>query len=331
MSPCPSAKPKGSTVVISALLPLAILIPVQVAAPKPMLLAERFWPGAGWIEIALLSVYAVWLFRGAMNAKSAADFRRRYWLFFSILFFAQLLIGLTIHPAFLMSGELHLPVPALILAGPLYRGAGFFMLILLFSTILLAGPGWCSHLCYMGACDFAAATARRKPAAIRRKATLAMRYAMLAFVVALALIFNKGRVPADVAFWVSLAFGLLGAVIIALFSRRDGYMAHCTRYCPVGGFVSLLSRLYPLRVKIDRSTCDQCMLCTTRCRYDALSREDLQSGQAGWNCTLCGDCLSSCAKRSIRARSSFGNQEAWPAYQAVVIGLHAAFIGLARL
>jgi ferredoxin len=52
---------------------------------------------------------------------------------------------------------------------------------------------------------------------------------------------------------------------------------------------------------------------------------------AGWNCTLCGDCLSSCAKKSMSVKSFFGEKDVWPAYQAVVIGLHAAFIGLARL
>lgn len=316
---------------ISALLPLVVLIPVQMTVTRPMLLAERFWPGAGWIEIALLTLYSLWLFHGTFSAGSAANFRRRYWLFFSAVFFSQLLIGLTFNPLFLMSGELHLPVPAMILAGPLYRGAGFFMLILLLAAILAAGPGWCSHLCYIGAWDFAAATAKRKPAPVNRRVTLALRYFMLVSVAATALIFNLGNVPGEVAFGVSLAFGLLGVVIMAVFSRKDGYMAHCTRYCPVGGFVSLFSRLYPLRVKIDRSTCDRCMACASRCRYDALNGEDVKAGQAGSNCTLCGDCLSSCAKKSIRLKSFFGEEERWPAYQAVVIGLHAVFIGLARL
>ena len=50
-------------------------------------------------------------------------------------------------------GEMHLPVPALILAGPLYRGEGFFMLFLFLSTVLIVGPAWCSWLCYVGAWD----------------------------------------------------------------------------------------------------------------------------------------------------------------------------------
>ena len=45
-----------------------------------------------------------------------------------------------------MTGKLHLPVPALIVAGPVYRGSVGFMLILFLCTILLVGPAWCSHL-----------------------------------------------------------------------------------------------------------------------------------------------------------------------------------------
>ena len=34
------------------------------------------------------------------------------------------------------------PIPAMILAGPLYRGEGFFMPLLFLSTIFFVGPAW---------------------------------------------------------------------------------------------------------------------------------------------------------------------------------------------
>lgn len=320
-----------TALVISLFLPLVILIPLQMHLAKPILLAERFWPGVGWVEIALLPLYSLWLTQLVLHARSTAQLRKRYWLFFSVVFFAQFTAGLTLDTRFLMSGDLHLPVPALILAGPLYRGSGFFMLILLLSTIVISGPGWCSHLCYLGAWDFAAAASRRKPAEINRNLTLKIRYSMLALVIVLALILNFGKAPGIAVFGAALIFGLAGLVIMATFSRKYGYMVHCTSYCPVGGFVALFSRLYPLRLRIDQSTCDTCLACSAHCRYDALNREDIESGRAGGNCTLCGDCLSACAHKSISVKSRFGAGDAWPVYLAVVIGLHAAFIGLARL
>ena len=52
-----------------------------------------------------------------------------------------------------MTGKLHLPVPMMILAGPIYRGHTSVMSILFLSTLILSGPAWCSHLCYFGAID----------------------------------------------------------------------------------------------------------------------------------------------------------------------------------
>lgn len=326
-----SIKLNKSALIISTLLPLVILIPLQIGTAKPMLLAERFWPGTGWVEIALLVVYSVWLTQLVLNAKSTAHFRKRYWLFFSLVFFAQFTIGLTFDPRFLMSGELHLPVPALILAGPLYRGSGFFMLILLLSTIVVSGPGWCSHLCYIGAWDFAASASKRKPAKINRNITQGIRYFMLGFLLVFSLILNFSNAPGIVAFSAALTFGLAGVAVMAALSTKFGYMVHCTSYCPISGFVALLSRLYPLRLKIDQSTCDTCLACSSHCRYDALNREDIKSGRAGWNCTLCGDCLTACSKRSLSVKGYFGAGDIWPVYFAIVIGLHAVFIGLARL
>jgi len=74
-----------------------------------------------------------------------------------------LITGLLGAERLLMTGKLHLPVPALVLAGPLYRGEGFFMLILIvfLVTVMFVGPAWCSWLCYVGAWDNLAASSRR--------------------------------------------------------------------------------------------------------------------------------------------------------------------------
>ncbi|HHJ09824.1 MAG TPA: hypothetical protein ENK25_02915 [Bacteroidetes bacterium] len=53
-----------------------------------------------------------------------------------------------------MTGKLHLPTPAMILAGPAYRREIGFMTWLFLSTIILNGPALCSHLCYMVSLDY---------------------------------------------------------------------------------------------------------------------------------------------------------------------------------
>ncbi|MBN1651868.1 MAG: 4Fe-4S binding protein [Bacteroidales bacterium] len=317
---------------ITLLLPPFILVPVHLFVKPSMLLAERFFPGTWWLEIALLTIYAVWLGQVMAKTGNIGKVRVKYWLFFSIIFFGQFILGLTVNSKFLMSGNLHLPIPALIIGAPIYRGEGFFMPLLLLSTLAIVGPGWCSHLCYIGAWDNASARHKKRPKkTITRKQTLILRYAMLALVVVAAALMNYFNVPITAAFVIALAFGLFGVFLMLYYSRRLGYMFHCTTYCPVGSLVTLLGKLYPLRVKIDQNTCTACNICSTECRYDALTPIDIKSGSAGWNCTLCGDCLSSCHASSIRF-SFFGSRKnAWIIYISIVVALHAGFLALARL
>lgn len=143
-------------------LTAALLWWMRTAAQKNTpLLADRLWPGSGLLEITLVAVYAAWVTGKLLDARSARVWRPRLWALFSAVFFGQLLLGLAGYDLFLMTGQLHLPVPALILAGPLYRGEGFFMLGLFVTSVLLVGPAWCSHLCYIGAWDDRCARFRR--------------------------------------------------------------------------------------------------------------------------------------------------------------------------
>ncbi|MCD6179630.1 MAG: 4Fe-4S binding protein [Bacteroidales bacterium] len=317
---------------ITLLLPLLILVPIHFIMQPSMLLAERFFPGSWWIEIMVLTIYSVWLGQIMVKTGNIGNIRIKYWLFFSVVFFGQFILGLTVNDKFLMTGDLHLPIPALIVGAPIYRGGGLFMPILLLSTLAIAGPGWCSHLCYIGAWDNLAAINKKRPQkSFSRKQTIIIRYLMLALVAVTAAALNYFGVSVSIAFVIALAFGLVGVFIMLVFSRKRGYMTHCTTYCPIGGVTTLLGKLYPLRVKIDQNSCTSCGICSTECRYDALTPIDVKSGSAGWNCTLCGDCLTSCHAGSIRFSFFGSNKNAWVIYISIIVGLHAGFLALARL
>jgi len=318
--------------IICISVPLLFLIPVQIIlTEKPMILAERFFKNGGWVEIFFLTVYSILLTRIMLNLKNIIKWRTRYWLLFSIIFFTQFVLGIFVNEKFLMTGELHLPVPALIIAGPVFRSGGFFMLTLLFSTILLAGPTWCSHLCYIGAWDNIAAKSRFTKKKFSRKTTIIIRYLMIILVLLIAFILNVSGASGITAFIVALIFGITGVLLMFFVSRKKGYMVHCTTYCPIGGIVVLFGKIFPVKVQIEKTTCTLCSNCSLSCRYDALSIENIKSGKAGWNCTLCGDCLTSCNHNSI-IFSFFGRKiNSWDIYIAFVVGLHTVFIALARL
>lgn len=298
---------------------------------RPVILAERFVKNAGWLEIGILEIYAFILTHIMLTSNNISKWRLRYWMLFSVIFFTQFILGLLVNDVFLMTGKLHLPVPAVIIAGPVYRGEGIVMLMLLVSTLLITGPAWCSHLCYIGAWDNFFARRKKNQKIPSRKTTMIIRYLMIVLVLLSAFLLNILGASPMLAFLLGLIFGIIGVLIMIFISGNLGYMVHCTTYCPVGGLVVLFSRLFPVKVKIKNNSCTMCNKCIRDCRFDALRNEDIKRGSAGWNCTLCGDCLNSCSSDLIRFSIFGSSQNFWRIYIAIVVGFHTVFIALARM
>ncbi len=312
-------------------LTAGLLTVVQVVVKPPMLLAERFLPGAGWAEIVGLSLYAAWLHRKMSPRRQTGPWRRRVWGLFSAVFFLQAGIGMMGVDRLLMSGKLHLPVPAMIIAVPLYRGGGLFMPILFLVAVLLAGPAWCSYLCYIGAWDSAMATTKRKPRPLPQWRRW-VRFVILGGVVLTALALREASVGPATAAWFGAAFGLAGVAIMAFWSRRAGVMTHCVTWCPMSIVATTVGKLSPFRIRVRKEACTLCLACTTACRYDALSASDIRKGRPGFSCTLCGDCLASCRDRAlVYTFPGLSHDRARSLFLVVVVTLHAVFLGLARL
>lgn len=108
-------------------------------------------------------------------------------------------------------------------------------------------------------------------------------------------------------------------------------MVHCTTWCPIGLFADLLGKLSPFRLRIGQG-CDRCMACRKMCRYGALEQRNLERGKPGLTCTLCGDCLAACKTRQIGYRFlGLSAATARKLFVALVVSLHAVFLGVARI
>jgi len=303
--------------------------------PRPplaptLLLAERFAPTFGWLEATLIACYAAFIAARLLDPKTQAETRRRGWRLFSLVFFAQLALGLLGMTSMLMTGALHLPVPALIAAGPLYRGHGLFMLWLFAASVALLGPGWCSHLCYIGAWDDLAAGGKKLPVPLPRWA-VTVRAAILGLTLAVPLLLRALGVSLDAALWTAAAFGLTGLGVMALVSTRLGTMAHCTAFCPIGLAGNLLGKLTPWRLRIG-SNCTRCTACISRCRYNALTPERLETGKPALSCTLCGDCLSACKHGALHYRFlKLSPAHSRTLFVILAASLHAIFLAVARI
>ena len=315
---------------ITFLLTGLLLSFVQLKVENPVILLERFFPTLGWIEIFFLALYARWIAEKMLDPLQSAQWRGRIWLLFSIVFFSQLIFGLIGFEKFLMTGNLHIPVPAMIIAGPLYRGERFFMLILFISTVILVGPAWCSQLCYFGAWDGLTARQKNRPEKLpswRRPAQITL----FSLVILIAILLRVVGVSNLVATILGIAFGVIGAGIILLWSRKKGQMTHCITYCPIGVAATWLGKINPFRIKIN-DTCTDCLACQLVCRYDALKKEDIQKRRPGITCTLCGDCIGSCKSDSIEYRFlKLKPETARSVFIVVIVVLHAVFLGVARI
>jgi polyferredoxin len=313
-------------------LSTSLLLLARQASPIPVLLADRWLPGAGLLQILILGVYACFIGHILLPAAHTGRIRSRIWLLFSVVFFAQLGLGLAGMETMLMTGELHLPVPALIVAGPVYRGEGLFMPILYTATILLVGPAWCSWLCYIGAWDDQAARARFVP----RKnvpiwASHLVRPFLLAAVVGTAFVLRSLEAPAALAAGLAIGFVLIGVVAMITLSRHLGQMVHCTVICPIGLISNLIGMISPWKLRIHQG-CNKCGSCARVCRYSALKPKNLKLGKPGLTCTLCGDCVPQCPYNMIEYRfPGLSSSQARTIFLVLVVSFHTVFLGLARV
>jgi ferredoxin len=321
-----SVVPSALTFILTVIL-LGI---VQLKVHPPMLLIERFFPGTGWIEILILASYSAFITEKMLDITQSARWRSIIWNLFSIVFFAQFIIGLAGVEKFLMSGQLHLPIPAMIIAGPIYRGARIFMPILLGITLVLVGPAWCSHLCYLGAWDKFAADQKKRPQSLPAW-RIPIRWGIFVLVILAAVMLRIFKVPTIMAAVLGIIFGLVGVGIMLFWSRKTGVMAHCITYCPIGLIVNYLGRISPFRIRIN-SDCTECMRCRLVCRYDALQVADILNRKPGLTCTLCGDCLSTCHSNSFEYRFlALKPRTARFLFIILIVTLHTVFLGVARI
>jgi polyferredoxin len=158
-----------------------------------------------------------------------------------------------------------------------------------------------------------------------------VRWAALALAAGGALVLRALDAPVWLAAGLAGLFGLIGVGVMLVLSRRFGQMVHCTAFCPIGPVANLLGRLSPFRVRFG-PRCTECRACTFACRYHALTAADIRHRKPGFNCTLCGDCLSRCRHSQLSfAFAGLSPTAARAAFVVLVVALHAAFLGLARI
>ena len=214
---------------------------------NPMIILERFLKGGGWIEIFFIGLYGAFIVYKMQDPANSAKWRMISWTVFTVVFFGQLALGLLGFEKFLMSGNLHLPIPMMIINGPIYRGELSIMTLLFLSTIIITGPAWCSQLCYFGALDNIAAT-KKKPAKGKIQNRSSIKFSLLFLIIFATIILRWFKVDLLISTLIAASFGVIGLLIIIFVSRRQGKMIHCLAWCPVGTIVNYTRFINPFRM-----------------------------------------------------------------------------------
>ena len=307
---------------------------IRKSAPFEMLLLERFFPGLGMAEVFLAAWYGSFAAGLLADRKKSRKARTRLWLIFAFLFFAQFALGLLGVSQMLLTGRLHVPIPAFILYGSVFRGSLNAMPFIVLISTLLLGSAWCSMLCYFGPFDALAAKGKT-PRPLPRLLQGALcwgRPAVLAVGIGAAFLLKHIGMSTGTAVSLACAYAFLSLLAMAALSRRYGGMVHCTAFCPMGFAVSWLGRLSPWRLRVDSSSCNGCGACEKVCRWRAITPESRSKGRALPRCTLCRDCIGICRKNAISLRcAGLAPQVSEQLFVGVLASLHAIFLACAMV
>lgn len=89
----------------------------------------------------------------------------------------------------------------------------------------------------------------------------------------------------------SFIIAIVTLVTLAILAWRNG-RTYCNTVCPVGTFLSLLSRFSFLKIHFDADKCKSCSLCTKNCKASCI---DFKTHSVDYSrCVVCGNCIENC-------------------------------------
>ncbi len=201
--------------------------------------------------------------------------------------------------------------PGSILPTPSNPHAIGVMVGLWFAATLVLAKGWCSFGCFFGGIEEGFAAAPRKPRL--KKLDPRWRWMPWAVLAAIVLLSAATFAPTycewlcpfktvtefsevtsvetavQALIFTSLFGGLV--VVMPLLTKKR---AQCTYLCPFGAFQSLFNKASVFDIRIDRTKCNDCVLCRNECPTLSLDDTSVKHGTTLLSCMKCGACVDVC-------------------------------------
>jgi len=104
-------------------------------------------------------------------------------------------------------------------------------------------------------------------------------------------------------FWVFIGGAITMVPITMFLTHFFGSRFFCKYLCPIGGTISLYSKLGLLKIIIDKNKCVNCNNCVRNCQMGVEIDKYLKGEEFCINdgkCIVCGDCVDVCAKGALK-------------------------------
>lgn len=102
--------------------------------------------------------------------------------------------------------------------------------------------------------------------------------------------------------WVYVGGCITMTPIVMFLTYYFGTRWFCKYLCPIGGTLSLYSKLSFLKIGIHKASCGNCDKCSTACQMGVNVKEYVErdaTAVADRKCIACGDCIDSCPKNAL--------------------------------
>lgn len=108
--------------------------------------------------------------------------------------------------------------------------------------------------------------------------------------------FRFYRVTISLQSIVSFVVALLTLLVIAYFSYFQG-RTWCNTVCPVGTLLGGLSRFSLFRIQIDKDKCNNCSLCSRKCKAYCIDSSNQAIDYS--RCVSCFNCIDDCRQKAL--------------------------------
>ena len=201
---------------------------------------------------------------------------------------------------------------------PALLALDYTMLLVLIVLTLLFGRIYCSILCPLGILQDLFGWVGRKQKKHRYSSSPEKRWLRYGVLVVFAGCLIIGFAPVTTLLEPYSAYGrivnslwfrswsvglvaLLTLVIPGWLAWRNG-RTYCNTVCPVGTILSFFARFSLLRVQVNETRCNKCLLCEKNCKAAAI---DSKTGKVDYSrCVVCGDCLEVCKHGALHYKTA---------------------------